>query len=331
MSIRSSVAIAAVVLATVGCTGSEAVLVSDSVLAAGTALNPPVLRGLDGIPGWNRAGPPERYKKDGLYGYIDGGAEIVLQYGFRELSVSRYGPSAEAPGKREISLEIYRMTSAEAAFGLYSTKLEGGERGWPGLKPDNWVGGGQASLVKGEYLVNILAPDCGDKELGEFLAAVERKVPGRGTSRPKELAWLPAEGMIPSSWHVIRGPLAAQNESPFLEGRFWGFETEAEKKDATTAFSAKYGAPPTVFKVVAVELGHECPPADIDAGVLALFRENLRDVRQANGRLEGQSEDGRWFLFGRQASRAALVLGAPEEAEARNRLRAALAPGTGSK
>ena len=327
MSIRSSLAIAALVLATVGCTGSEAVLVGNSVSAAGAALNPPVLRGLEGIPGWKRTGPPERYKKDGLYGYIDGGAEIVLQYGFRELSVSRYKPTAEASGTREISLEIYRMTSAGAAFGLYSTKLDGGEKGWPGLKPDNWVGGGQASLVQGEYLVNILAPDCGDKELGEFLAAVARKVPGRGTSRPEELTWLPTEGMIRSSWRVIRGSLAARNESPFLEGRFWGFDAEAEKKDATTAFSAKYGAPPTVFKVVAVELGRECRPADIGAGVLVIFKENLQNVRQADGRLEGRSEDGRWFLFGCQGSRAALVLSAPEEAEARNRLEAALSRG----
>lgn len=327
MSIRSGLAVAAVVLAASGCTGYEAVLGGGSVSAAGAAVDPPVLRGLDGVPGWKRTGPPERYRKDGLYGYIDGGAEIVLQYGFRELSVSRYKPASDAAPARETSLEIYRMTSAEAAFGLYSTKLEGGEKGWPGLKPDNWVGQGQASLVKGEYLVNVLAPDCGEKELGEFLAAVERKVPGRGTSRPKELAWLPPQGLIPSSWHVIKGPLAAQNESPFLEGDFWKFDADAGRRDATTAFSAKYGAPPAVFKLVVARLGPECRSADIDAGVLAMFKESLRNVRQANGLLEGQNEVGRWFLFGRDGSRVALALGGSEEAEARNRLEAALSRG----
>ncbi|MCK7462274.1 MAG: type II toxin-antitoxin system HicB family antitoxin [Sphingobacterium sp.] len=60
------------------CTGQEAVLVGNSINAAGAAVNPPIMRAVDGIEGWKRTGPPDRYTKDGLYGYIDGGAEIVL-------------------------------------------------------------------------------------------------------------------------------------------------------------------------------------------------------------------------------------------------------------
>ena len=44
------------------------------------------------------------------------------------------------------------MASGEDAFGLYSTKLEGGEASVPGTRCDSWVAAGQASLVKGEYL-----------------------------------------------------------------------------------------------------------------------------------------------------------------------------------
>ncbi len=177
---------------------------------------------VDGIPGWTRTGPPERYNKEGLYGYIDGGAEIVLQYGFRELAVSTFKPAAAQGAPKEIVLEIYRMASGEAAFGLYSTKLEGGEKGWPGIGPDNWTSPGQASLVKGEFLVSILAPECTEEEIGDFMAALEPKVPGGGTVRPAGMDGLPREGMIPSSWRFIKGPLAAQNESPFLEGRLLG-------------------------------------------------------------------------------------------------------------
>ena len=43
---------------------------------------------------------------------------------------------------------------------------------------------GQANLVKGEFLVNVLAPECTEKEIGEFMAAVEPKIPGPGTARP---------------------------------------------------------------------------------------------------------------------------------------------------
>ena len=175
----------------------------------------------DGIPGWTRTGEVETYTKEGLYGYMDGGAEIVLPYGFRELSVVRFVPAAGEA--REIVLEIYRQASGEDAFGLYSTKLEGGETGVPGTHCDSWIAAGQASLVKGEYLVNIMAPDATESEIAEFAAALEPKIPGEGTVRPKGMDRLPREGMIPSSGRYIKGPVAARNESPFLEGEIWGF------------------------------------------------------------------------------------------------------------
>ena len=96
-------ATAAIVISSAACTGQEAVLVGNSINAAGAAANPPVMRAVDGIEGWKRTGPPDRYAKDGLYGYIDGGAEIVLSYGFRELSVFRFKPAAAPEPRRRRS------------------------------------------------------------------------------------------------------------------------------------------------------------------------------------------------------------------------------------
>lgn len=320
--------------ATVGalaCSGSDAVLIGNSVSAVSAAINPQVPRGLDGINGWKRTGDVERYNKEALYGYIDGGAEIVLQYGFRELAVSRYRPAAGTETTKEIVLEIYRMASGEAAFGFYSIKLEGGEKGWPGIKADNWVGQGQASFVKGDYLVNVLAPECDEKEIGGFTAQVERRVPGRGTSRPEELSWLPHDGMVLSSWHFIQGPLAAQNESPFLDGDFWGFTAGAAGRTATTAFSAKYGSAPIISKLMVVKLGEGVDGAAVDAGVLALFNEYLKGGRQEGGLIQGQNEAGRWFFYKRTGAIAGLALGEPEATAALTRLNAALALAAGRK
>jgi hypothetical protein len=316
--------IAGLTLAAAACSGSDAVIVTNSVLAATAAADPPIMRAVDGVPGWRRQGPPARYNKEGLYGYIDGGAEIVLQYGFRELSVFEFRPAAGADASKEIVLEIYRMASGEAAFGLYSTKLEGGETGWSGITADNWVGSGQASLVKGEYIVNILGPECPDRELGEFAAAVAKKVPGRRTARPAGLSWLPAEGLVPSSGRYILGPLAAQNESPFLEGEFWGFAPAGEAKSATRAYSAKYGTPPGVSKLVIVELGKGLDAGAVDGGVAVLFEEYLLGVRGDGPFVAGRNQAGRWFLFERRGSIAALVLGEPDDAAARSRLELAL-------
>lgn len=60
------------------CTGSDAVLLTYSLLAGSAAVNPPIMRAIDGVPGWKRTGAPQRFDKEGLYGHIDGGAELIL-------------------------------------------------------------------------------------------------------------------------------------------------------------------------------------------------------------------------------------------------------------
>jgi hypothetical protein len=306
------------------CSGADAVLVTNSLLATNAAVHPPVMRAVDGIRGWKRTGAPERYNKEGLYGYIDGGAEIVLQYGFRELAVFKFKPAADAPtGEKELVLEFYRMESAEAAFGIYSTKLEGDEERWPGIKADHWIGPGQGGLVKGEYMVNILGPECTDREIGDFAAVLEPKIPGRGTARPKGMDWLPRAGLVLGSWRYIRGPLAAQNESPFLEASFWGFGAPPGANisvGSTEAYSAKYGVAPAVSKLVIVKFDKAPEASALGKNVLAVFNEYLKDVRSDGGVIEGRNAADRWFLFGAKGAAAVLVLGDPDRRSALTRL-----------
>ncbi|MCX6571708.1 MAG: hypothetical protein NT006_09890 [Candidatus Aminicenantes bacterium] len=311
-----------VLLAAAACSRGNAARPGDSASFPTAQDKPALMRAVDGIPGWTRDGGVETYTKDGLYGYIDGGAEIVLQYGFRELAVFKFKPARVAPTTKEVVLEIYRMESGEAAFGIYSTKLEGEEEGRPGIESDHWVSPGQGGLVKGEYMVNILAPECSDREIGEFAAAIETKIPGKETVRPMGMAWLPRDGMVARSGRYIKGPLAAQGESPVLEAAFWGFGTT---DSATEAYSAKYGVAPAVSKLVIVEF-RKAPEAEaLDDAVLAVFREYLKDVRRQGETLEGKNEAGRWFLFKGKGAVAALVLGDPDRAAARARLNLALA------
>lgn len=283
------------------------------------------MRALDGIPGWTRTVDVEIYAKDGLYGYIDGGAEIVFQYGFHELAVFKFKPAAVTapPAQKELVLEIYRMGSGEAAFGIYSTKLEGDEESWPGIESDHWISPGQGGLVKGEYMINILAPECASREIGEFAAALEPKIPGKATVRPKGMALLPRNGMVAGSWRYIKGQLAAQNESPFFEGGFWGFGAE-DGPSATEAYSAKYGLAPAVSKLVIVKLGKSPAENSLEESVLAVFNEYLKDVRRDGETLEGKNEAGRWFLYGHKGLFAALALSEPDRKTAQARLDAAL-------
>ncbi len=323
LRIRKSVVVASIAIAA-ACSGGSAALPGDNAPSPAAEDRPAIMRAVDGIPGWTRTGDVETYTKDGLYGYIDGGAEIVLQYGFRELAVFKFKPAGTTapPEEKELILEIYRMNSGLAAFGIYSTKLEGEEEGWPGIKSDHWVSSGQGGLVKGEYMVNILAPECADREIGDFAAALEPKIPGKGTARPKGMGWLPRAGMVLGSGRYIKGPLSAQTESPFLEAAFWGF---GAVQGATEAYSAKYGIAPTVSKLVIAEFRKAPEVGALDDNVLAVFKEYLKDVRRDGETLEGKNDAGRFFLFGRKGRFAALVLGDPDRKAAQSRLDIALA------
>ncbi len=115
--------------------------------------------------------------------------------------------------------------------------------------------------------------------------------------RPKGLERLPREGMIPSSGRYIIGPLAAQNESPFLEGRFLGIRRRTGERSATEAYSAKYGVAPAVSKLVIVELGKAPDGGRSTRASWLYFNEYLQDVRREGDRLEGRNQAGRWFLF----------------------------------
>jgi hypothetical protein len=336
--------IAGAIIVAAACSGGDAARPGGSAGSPTAQDKPAIMRAVDGIPGWIRDGDVETYTKDGLYGYIDGGAEIVFQYGFRELSVFKFKParaiapvwpgpglgSPALPAQKELVLEIYWMGSGEAAFGIYSTKLEGEEEGWPGIESDHWVSPGQGGLVKGEYMVNILAPECTGREIGEFAAALEPKIPGSGTARPKGMAWLPCDGMVAGSWKYIKGPLAAQNESPFLEGSFWGFGA-GDGEGATEAYSAKYGVAPAVSKLVIVELKKATEAEALDDHILAVFKEYLKDVRRDGETLEGKNEAGRWFLFGQKGRFASLILGDPDRKAAQTRLDIALAMALASR
>jgi len=55
------------------------------------------------------------YSYESLYGYIDGGAELYIEYGFDTLFITDIVFNGA-----EIKAEVYRMKDAEAAFGIFS-------------------------------------------------------------------------------------------------------------------------------------------------------------------------------------------------------------------
>lgn len=250
---------------------------------------------------WKTAGPPEVFKKDGLFGYIDGGAELFLQYGFEELSVIRYTDCTSAKAEREITIEAYRMATPAEAFGIFSLKREGGERVSPGIVAIHWLSPSQAGLVKGNLYVSIMGLNASAEEVEAFTAAASRKIGGASTL-PAELSLLPSSGRKKGSERYIQGKLAAEGESLLLDRPFWGFG------EGAIAVSAKYGASEAKLVVVIPAAPVPCRTEEVKA----LFSEYLEDVAVRDGLLGGKNAAGRWFLFASEGGKAFLVLAEPD-------------------
>jgi len=58
------------------------------------------------------------YTAESLFGYMNGGAELYLEYGFDRLVVSEL-----VYNETEYRAEIYKMKDAEAAYGIYSVSV----------------------------------------------------------------------------------------------------------------------------------------------------------------------------------------------------------------
>ena len=253
------------------------------------------------IGSWKAAGPPEVFKRDGLYGYIDGGAELFLQYGFEELSVVRYKEDNEPAAEKEITFEIYRMASPADAFGIFSLKREGDERVSPGIEAVHWLSPSQAGMAKGDFYINITGVSATEAEIESFAAAASAKI-NAASVLPAEISLLPSSGLVPGTERYIRGKLAAEAESLLLDREFWGFG------EGAVAVSAKYG--PSRTKLVVVILG--APVLGLAEEARSLFSEYLEDVEFLNGLLRGKNAADRWFLFSFAGRRGFLVLGEPD-------------------
>lgn len=248
---------------------------------------------------WAPAGPPERYVRESLYGYIDGGAELILPYGFRELAVGRYASSAG--GGAEITVEAYRMETALDAFGLFSVQRDGREDVSPAVGAPHWISPSQACLAKGDFYVSLTGFETAAADLESLLRSVEARIPDASAAdRAAPFDVLPAAGRAPRSERFIKGEGAARAETQFFSEPAWGFGRGA------TAVSSRYE--PGGLKLVVVEAG-SADPVSLDAAVRAQFEANLDGTETRGGVLTARNGAGLTFFYVRRAGRTFLAWG----------------------
>ncbi len=187
-----------------------------------TSPRPPQAGGLDVyLPGdeaggWAKDGAAETYEGEALYDYINGGAEIYHEYGFRRVVLQDY---KDGRG-RSVSLEIFEMMTPAAAYGKFTFKRSG--KGRPvALGSEAELESYYLNFWKGPFLVTLTGFDE-DRETAEGLLVLGAAVDGRIRTtgrRPLLVDALPPEGLRLGSVKFIRGWLGLNSLYPFPSAR----------------------------------------------------------------------------------------------------------------
>ena len=141
------------------------------------------------LGGWAEEGELQEFKEEDLYIYINGGAEIYLEYGFKSVVIQDYADGAG----HSISLEIFEMTDPASAYGMFTFKISG-----EGQRIELGDGGELESYYlnfwKGPYLVTLTGFDDSPETI-EGLQMIGRTVAAKIPVRAEKpsLAELAAE------------------------------------------------------------------------------------------------------------------------------------------
>lgn len=155
--------------------------------------------------GWKVADTLRVFTGRELYDYINGGADLFLEYGFEEVAAGEY----LTPGGKTIFINIYRMRDSDAAFGIFSVTRRVEylpvEIGTMGARTDY-----QQVFCHGSYYIEAQAMETDSltmRSMGEFCRAVDKKLEAEPNELPEALRYLPAN-RPPTDYEVfVRGPL----------------------------------------------------------------------------------------------------------------------------
>lgn len=164
------------------------------------------------VAGWKKAENPRVFTKADLYGHINGGAELFLEFGFEQLTLQKY-----RNGANEVAVEIYRMADPVASTGIYLMK-SGKETRDPSFKARHTLNRHQLMFVRDRYWVtvnNLSGKDGMAPALLRFGGLVADAMPA---DRPPGTAGLPSVGQVPATFRLVRGPFGLQSIYTLGEG-----------------------------------------------------------------------------------------------------------------
>jgi hypothetical protein len=179
------------------------------------------------------------FSESSLYGYINGGAELYLEYGFDTLVVTELNG-----GGSDISVEIYRMKDDEAAFGIFSVsrfRCNGG----PKLTDHMCRSAYQLQFCKGPFYVSIINDTGNESDIrlsNEITIYLLERITEPPFSPDKFFAAGVNEEAMKSAV-LVRGPLGVFNGIPTLSdilGEGTGYSALIVREESKTIASMRF-------------------------------------------------------------------------------------------
>jgi hypothetical protein len=159
--------------------------------------------------GWARAESVGVYAGKDLFLLVDGGADLFFEYGFVRAHSAEY----LSPTYASATTELYEMSSAEAAFGLF-TSFTVGTGGVVPVGQEAVLGDGYCIFWKGTYVVMLAmteADSASGPELLQLAGGLEREIRHMG-ALPSLCALLRRGGLDARRMVLVRGKLSLGNQ-----------------------------------------------------------------------------------------------------------------------
>lgn len=156
------------------------------------------------------------YDENTLWGYINGGADIYLEYGLNQVFVQDLSWQGEP-----FKVDAYVMKTPEAAFGVFSVSRFGCAEGG---KISAWecIGKQQVQIAVGDLYLSVISYSGTEKGNGlaqEIAKKIVEKINSNSYAPPSVITKFIINQNL-SSLKLITGQLAMQNAYPNLEEIF---------------------------------------------------------------------------------------------------------------
>ncbi len=251
------------------------------------------------VEGWRAEATGRVYDRNTLFEYIDGGAELYLAYGLRQMVAQRF----ERERHPAIVVDLFDMGSSEDAFGVFTSEQREPEAG---IGQGSEYAAGLLRFWKGNFFVSIWAEgetSEAERAILALGAAIAKAIEPPGDV-PELLGLLPKEDLVETGIRYFHDHVSLGHHYFMAEENILGLS------ERTEAVLARYRVAGGTMYLLLVRYP---TPGDASAALHSFVANYLPEGRQTG---IGRIENGKWAAARRWGDVTMMALEAPARTQA---------------